>query len=329
MLDRRRFLTGSLGLTALAALGACTSSSSPSGGSSGSDKSAGGSDFPRTVRHEHGTTELVAKPERVVCGTDGSELCSLLALGMRPVGFGQRNDPLPTWLGDLADGIDTYDLSSGETSYERLAAWAPDLILVQTGFATAETMPRFSEVAPTVATSFIDWRMNLHQVAQTLALEDRATKIEADKDALVAAAAERLAPRLERRPSPLRLRGVSAFSDGSVYLLNDASPLGKLAQALGLEPFPAAKARGEAVDQLSLERLDELDADLLLVLDFGDPEGLEQLRDREVFQRLDVVRDQRLLDVPEVDANQLYFDAVLTVEPNVALIEQYADTALD
>jgi iron complex transport system substrate-binding protein len=264
----------------------------------------------------------------VACGTDGSELCSLLALGVQPVGFGQRNDPLQPWLGEMADGIDTYDLSSGETSYERLAAWSPDLILVQNGFATAETMPRFSEVAPTVATSFIDWRVNLRQVAQALALEDRATGIEADKDAVIAAAAERLTPRLEQRPGPLRLRGVSAFSDGSVYLLNDASPLGKMAEALGLAPFPAAKDEGEAVDQLSLERLDELEADLLLVLDFGDPGGLEQLRDREVFQRLDVVRDGRVLDVPEVDANQLYFDAVLTVEPNVALIEQYADTAL-
>jgi ABC-type Fe3+-hydroxamate transport system substrate-binding protein len=328
MLDRRRFLTGSLGVTALAALGACASSSSSSGGPAGSSTSSGGPDFPRVVRHEQGRTELAARPERVVCGSDGSELCSVLALGVQPVGFGQRNDPLQPWLGDLADGIDTYDLSSGETSYERLAAWAPDLILVQNGFATPETMPRFTDVAPTVATSFIDWRANLRQVAKALALEDRAREIEAEKDGAIAAAAERLAPRLGQRSSPLRLRGVSAFSDGSVYVLNDDSPLGKLAEALGLEPFPAAKADGEAVDQLSLERLDELEADLLLVLTFDDPKGIEQLRDREVFQRLDVVRDRRVLDVAQVDADQLYFDAVLTVEPNIALIEQYADTAL-
>ena len=55
----------------------------------------------------------------MVALTDGGELASLLAIGVRPVGFGQRNDPVEPWiaeaLGDDA-GVETYTLESNPTS---------------------------------------------------------------------------------------------------------------------------------------------------------------------------------------------------------------------
>ena len=177
-----------------------------------------------------------------MCATDGGELCSLLALGVTPVGFGQRNDPLRPWVRELAEGIDSYDLSGGETSFERLAAWAPDLVLAQAGFATDETLPRFTEIAPTVATSFIDWRDNLRQVATAVGRTDRADELEAQAGAAVADAAAALPEDAKQ----LRVRAITAFSDGSVYLLNDASPLGKVAAAMGLPALPARPPAGRS-----------------------------------------------------------------------------------
>lgn len=320
MLDRRRFLLSTAGLAALAALPAC--GGSPQG--SATTAAATGDGFPATVAHELGSTEVAARPQRVVCGTDGGELCSLLALGVQPVGFGQRNDPLRPWVRDLAAGVPSYDLSGGETSFERLAAFAPDLLLVQEGFATQETLPRFTQVAPTVVTSFVDWRQNLRQVAQAVGASARARELEREKDAAVAEAAGRLAAAKGRR-----VRALTAFSDGSVYLLNDASPMGKVAAALGLAPLPAARTAGEAVDQVSLEQLGQADGDLLLLLRFGgDGDGTQALTERAVFRQLAAVRAGRVVEVGEDDANALYFDSVLTVEPNARYLERVVTTAL-
>lgn len=318
MLDRRAFLLSALALAATAACG--TDRPAPS---TATGVAASGRVFPRTVRHEQGETVLDAAPQRVVCGTDGGELCSLLALGIKPVGFGQRNDPLRPWLAGLADGIDSYDLSGSETSYERLVAWEPDLILVQNGFATPETMPRFTQIAPTVATSFDDWRANLRQVGQAVGRDAEAAALEAEKDAAVEAVRSSLAG----RGAGMRVRALTAFPDGSTYVLNDSSPIGKVAAALGLAPLPAATESGEAVNLISNEQLDVVDGDLLLVLHFGDRAGMDVLRTQAVFTSLDVVKAGKVVDLSEDESNALYFDSVLTVEPNARTLQRLVTAA--
>ncbi len=321
MLDRRSFLLSALALTAVSACGtdAPSTSTAAAGG-------ARGPGYPRTVRHEQGRTRIEAPPRRIVCATDGGELCSLLALGVRPVGFGRRNDPLRSWVRDLAEGIDSYDLAADETDYERLAAWRPDLLLVQDGFATPETMPRLSGLAPTVATSFIDWRANLRQVGEAVGREQRAGELEAEADAAVAEAATRLRGRAEG----FRVRLLTAFADGSVYVLNDRSPVGKIATALGLADLPAQESAGEAVNPVSLERLDSVDGDLLVLLHFETGPGedaTDGLRDEPVFAGLDAARAGRVVDLSEDESQQTYFDSVLTVERNARLLERLVTEA--
>lgn len=324
-LDRRDLLRLTALLAAAPVVAACSSDdagsttpTSPSGGAS-PDTSA----FPRTVEHELGETTLDALPTRIVCGTDGAELCSLLALGLTPVGFGQRNDPPDVWLADKGvEDLDSYDLSSGETSYEALAAWAPDVILVQVGFATEETMPRFTDVAPTIATSFIDWRANLRQVGQAVGLDDRAAELEAATDAAVAERATALADDLGDL-SDFTVRAVCAFTDGSIYAFNADSPLGRTAEALGLAPLPASTTPGEAINQISAEELDQLDGDLLLVLAFDDgPNGNADLAQSGLWKQLDVVRDGGVVEVGPDEANALYFDAIFTVELNADIVDR-------
>lgn len=318
--SRRGFLLGAVGV---AALGACGQrEEQPGVGSASGPSGAPEVAFPRTVKHELGETTITAPPERVVAATDGGELCSLLALGVRPVGFGQRNKPLRPWLGDKAAGIETYDLSGGETSFERLAAWRPDLLLVQNGFATADNLSKFSAVAPTVATSFVDWRANLRQVGEAVGRAADAVRLEKAADDEVAAAKERFA-----KVAGLKVRAVTAFDDGSVYLLNDHSPLGKLAPALGLAPFPAQRTKGEAVDTVSLEQLDLLDGDVLLVQHFGKGDGTPALKQRDVFKRLPVVTKGKLVDLSEDESHASYFDSVLTISLNVAMLEKHLSVA--
>jgi iron complex transport system substrate-binding protein len=318
VLTRRQFLLSSATLAALTACGGTPASTSGS-----TAAPAGGNGYPRTVRHEQGATTLEAAPAHVVCGTDGSELCSTLALGVQPVGYGRRYETPPPWLAGLVEDLDEYDLTSNEVQYERLVAWEPDVLLVQNGFATAETMPRFSEIAPTIATSFIDWRDNLRQVSEALGLEDRAAELVTEKDAAIAAARGRLTD-----AAGLTVNVVNAFDDGSLYVLNDRSPAGKLASALGLASLPPQQTEGEAIDQISREQLDRVDGDLLLVLNFGEGDGSEALEATSLWQGLDVVRAGNVVNLTEDESQQLYFDAVLTVEPNVALLERAVRSVL-
>jgi iron complex transport system substrate-binding protein len=318
LLDRRSFLLTTL---ALLATSACGGDDEPAAAAAAMTSQGG---YPRTVRHELGSTTLESAPKRVVCGTDGGELCSLLALGVRPVGYGRRQDPTPSWLNGLVADLESYDLSGGETNFERLAAWAPDLLLVQKGFATDETLPRFTDIAPTVATSFADWRTNLKQVAEAVGLEAEAEALEAEKDALVAAAASRL----PAGAADLKVNAIAAFDDGSIYVLNEQSPAGKIAAALGLPPLPSQGTEGEVVDLLSAEQLASIDGDLLLLLHFGDGDGTAALQEKSVYRDLAVVRAGKVVDLSQDESDSLYFDSVLTVEPNVALIERLVTQAV-
>ncbi|WP_432544948.1 ABC transporter substrate-binding protein [Kineococcus sp. SYSU DK002] len=317
----RRAVLSTTPLAALAALTACSPGTAAGEGSPATAAGTGG--FPRTVEHDLGRTELASAPQRVVCATDGAELCSLLALGVRPVGFGQRNDPLRSWVRELARGVPSYPLAE-ETNFEQLATWSPDLVLVQRGYATDQNLPTYTAVAPTVVTSFIDWRTNLEQVARAVGREQQAADRIAGAEAAVAATAAAL-PAAARA---VAVRTVAAFDDGSLYVLNDASPAGKAAAALGLPPLPAQATPDEAVEVLSAEQLTQLEGDLLVLLDFGAGRAAtDALRAREGFARLDVVRAGRVVELTEEESNQLYFDSVLTVEPNADLLARLVTEA--
>lgn len=321
MLSRRSFLLSAAAASAAAALSACGEDSAPS-----ADAASGTGDgsYPRTVEHELGSTEIPSAPQRVVCATDGGELCSLLALGVTPVGFGQRNDPLRPWVRDLAGGVESYPLDS-ETNFEQLATWRPDLLLVQEGFATDDTLPQYAAMAPTVATSFIDWRANLRQVGAAVGRDQEATDLEAEKDDAVA----ELAAALPDAARGLQVRALAAFSDGTVYVLNADSPAGKIATALGLGDMPPADTDGEAVNEVSEELLSLVDGDLLLLLHFSpDDDGATDLATKGVFQNLEVVKAGNVVDLTEDESHQLYFDSVLTVVPNAEVLSRVATSAV-
>jgi len=291
------------------------------GGSSGTSAAPA---FPRQVAHEVGSTTITVAPQRVVAVTDGAELASLLALGVRPVGFGQRNDPLEPWiaeaLGDRA-GVETYALES-EPNLELMASWRPDVIVGQYGFVTEETIARFQAVAPTVSTSFIDWRTSLRQVAQAVGADAEAERVIAELESEIAAAGERLAGRGRE------MRWFFGFPD-YYGQLNDQSPIGKLLTELGLPSLPPQVAEGEAIDQVLPENLGAalVGAEAIVILDFEDPEGDgdAELVQQPLFAEAPLVTGGSVLEIGVDDSNAAYFDSALTIRRNLALIERVLD----
>lgn len=285
---------------------------------------AAGSAFPREVAHEVGSTTIEAKPERIVAVTDGAELAGLLALGVRPVGFGQRNDPLEPWiaeaLGDAAE-VETYTLES-DPNFELMASWRPDVILGQYGFVTEETIDRYQALAPTVSTSFIDWRTSLRQVAQAIGADADAERVISELESEIAATRDRVAGKGKQ------MRWFFGFPD-YYGQFNDQSPIGKLLTELGLPTLPAQIAPGEAVDQVLPENLGAAleGAEAVVIVDFEDPEGDGdgELMKQPLFAEAPVVRSGDVLQIGVDDSNGAYFDSALTIRRNLALIERVLD----
>lgn len=298
----------------------CGSSASGTGAAqtSGAATTPAADGFPVQVKHELGTTTIKTRPTRVVAVTDGGELASLLALGVKPVGFGQRNDPLQPWI--QANGgaeLPAYKLAGTEVGFERMAAWKPDLLLVQKGFATEDNLDRYNAIAPTVVTSFIDWRENLRQVSEATGTTARAAELVAANTAAVEKARAALSGR-----KGLKVQAITVFDGPTVYRLNDASPLGKVASDVGLAPFPAQKTPGEAVEEISLERLPEIDADVLLVQVFDEGDApYKALRERDIWKRIPAVKTGRVVELSEDESAASYFDSVLTVPLNLTLLQ--------
>lgn len=301
-----------------AACGGSAGGTAPAASAPAATNPAAADGFPVDVKHELGTTTIKTKPTRIVAVSDGGELASLLALGIEPVGFGQRNDPLQPWIQDNGGAdLPKYKLVGTEVSFERMAAWKPDLLLVQNGFATKDNLARYTAIAPTVVTSFIDWRENLRQVSQATGTTARAAELVAANTAAVEKARAALAGR-----KGMKVQAITVFDGPTIYRLNDASPLGKVAADVGLAPFPAQKTPGEAVEEISLERLPEIDADVLFVQVFDEGDGpYKALRERDIWKRIPAVKAGRVVELTEDESAASYFDSVLTVPLNLTLLQ--------
>lgn len=94
---------------------------------------------------------------------------------------------------------------------------------------------------------------------------------------------------------------LSVYEGSGVYVFTDANPQGALLARLGLTR-PAAQ-REQFVDgpdagyDLSQERLDELDADLVLLMDY-DPAAADALEADPLFQAVPAVADGRFVRLP-------------------------------
>lgn len=311
--SRRRFLTG------VAAAGLLTGCGTASPTAATGSTAPG---FPRTVRHEAGDTVVPRPPTRILSLTDGAELGAMLSLGIVPFAYGQRNDPLLPWIaaaGGEDPAIDRFPLDSPEVNFEQLAAMRPEVILGQYGFVTEDNIATYQAIAPTVATSFIDWRESLRQVSEATATEDRARTVVDDLDARIAAATQRLTAL-----AGIRVAILSVFEGNEIYALNAASPAGEILARLGAAPLPAPQADGEAADLVSAELVGsvlECDVALIQIYD-GDRAGYDSARAAGIFDSITAFRDGRVVELSSDDSQALYFSSVLTILWCVDVLER-------
>ena len=250
------------------------------GGEEITESEAGG---PVTIEHRYGETTLEETPERIV-SLDTQWTDVLTALDGRVVGAGvfveAGGEPYP-WQ-DLGDDVELIPATDA-IPYEAVAGLDPDLIVITYGAVEEADYEQLSEIAPTIpllGDADVDpWEDIAVAAGEILGVPEAAAE-------LVTEAEQRAADLGDELPG---LEGKSiAFANyvpgDALYVLTDENDGANVFfSQLGLEIDPELVEQSGDTGrlELSLENVDQLDAEVLLLLahdaDPADITGYDQL----------------------------------------------------
>ncbi|PQP26324.1 ABC transporter substrate-binding protein [Rhodococcus opacus] len=276
VLSRRRVVAGAVALAAAATFSITScSSSDDSAAASGTTSSTG--QFPRTVDHFRGSTEIPAEPQRIVA-LDNSFTDAVLLLEAPLVGYVDYREPgLPDYLGASRDEFAAEAESVGKVStasLEQIAALQPDLI-ISAEVRDGKNYEQLSAIAPTIFTETTGptWKDNIRLVGKALGKEELAEqKIGAYEERAAAVGAEIndtasnpviSVVRFAGEPTA-RLYRTTSFSG---IVLSDAG----LARPQSQGPDPADP--DNIMQAISPELISEAEGDAIFVSTWQDPAG--------------------------------------------------------
>ncbi|MFD7755136.1 ABC transporter substrate-binding protein [Streptomyces sp. NPDC059757] len=317
----RRRSTAAVGLAVAAALSlsACGSGASDDSAKSGagSDKKAavatGGKDFadaakktaaygtdakagqfPRTLTHAMGTTELKSAPKRVVV-LDVGEFDNVVSLGVKPVGYApsEGDAAIPSYLKKDAGNPKNVG-TINNLNLEAIAGLKPDLIL-GSQLRAADKYDQLSKIAPTVFSirPGFTWKENYLLNAAAL---DRTAKAKSELDAYEKKAAklgEDIGP---DKPTISMVR----YLPDRIRLYAKASFIGTILEDAGL-PRPKNQQINDLAAEISPEKIDEADADWIFTGVYGDPKATKRdtAQSNPLWKNLKAVKEGRAKDVPD------------------------------
>lgn len=267
-----------------------------------------GAAFPVTIEHQFGTTTIPAAPQRVL--TVGfNEQDYTLAFGVEPVGvreFLGYDAPNRPWAPEGVRGKDIPTVGSQDLEFEKIAGLAPDLILGVNSYIDQEAYDKLAAIAPTVAQSG-DVALGATTWQDQTLVTGKALGRDADARALVERTSAAFTEAVAANPTfagKSAAFGLGSTDSGTRSLGADDYRTGWLTE-LGFS-VP------ETSTDVSFERLDVLDADVLLV------EGFEQQAlENKLFAALPVVEEGRLVDLGAFDqdfAAALGFNSPLSIQ---------------
>jgi iron complex transport system substrate-binding protein len=261
-------LTALLATAALALTG-CGGSSDEN--SPAADSTAG---FPRTIEHAMGTTEIPARPKRVVA-LDASFVDATLILDTPVVGYTDYrsiNGKLPDYLGEDRTTYGSEAQAVGtlaEPNLEKIAELNPDLII--TAKVRHEKLyDQLSKIAPTVMseTTGPTWKDNIRLEAKALGAEDLAEKEISSYEK----AAKTVGTAINATAGDPTI-SVVRFVDGPTRLYQNASFSGIVLKDAGLKR-PASQDVNDFALEISPERIKDADADAIFVTVYADEKGV-------------------------------------------------------
>ncbi len=256
-----------------------------------------------TIEHKFGSTETPEAPARVI--TLGfSEQDPVLALGVTPVGIREwfGGHPYAVWpwaqdeLGDATPEV--LNMPFGELNFEAIAALQPDLIVATHSGISEQEYGLLAQIAPTLAQPAeypdfgVPWQEQTRLIGRALGSEPRAGELVAEVEAQIAAARE-AHPEFEGATIAWAM---PAEGTDQYWVVGPNTPPLRFLTALGFHyPAEIAELVGDLDSaQLSGERLDLLDTDVLIVR-ASSPEERAAIENNPIFQQLAVAREGRTI----------------------------------
>ncbi|MFE7516984.1 ABC transporter substrate-binding protein [Streptomyces sp. NPDC057540] len=250
--------------------------------------------FPRTLTHALGKTELKAAPKRVVV-LDVGELDNVVSLGIKPVGYApsEGDEGIPGYLAKDA-GTPKSVGTINNLNLEAIANLQPDLIL-GSQLRAADKYDELSKIAPTVFSirPGFTWKENylLNAAALDRTAEAR-TKLTA-YETKAKKLGEDIGP---DKPTVSMVR----YLPGKIRLYAKASFIGTILEDTGL-PRPKNQQIDELAAEVSPERIDEADADWIFTGVYGDAKATKKdsAQANPLWKNLKAVKAGQAKDVPD------------------------------
>ncbi|MEM9609660.1 MAG: helix-turn-helix domain-containing protein [Actinomycetota bacterium] len=239
---------------------------------------------------------VVAPTPRVVSAFSWAELDTLLALGVKIAARGSYGeDRVPYQLAAGALQVESF-VQAFPPDVGHLATLEPDIIFVSNeDGGIREVHDALSSVAPTVVLPAGDPERQVHAVAEALGIPD-------ERIAEVLATAQASYASFVPSWTPASIMAIDYHGDDELHVWTSESSHSRALELLGL---PALRAlSGEPDDSaavtVTMDRIDELDAELLLISTYSgtetDPGGpLAELFELPDFKELDVFQRGRVV----------------------------------
>ncbi|KAB2594462.1 ABC transporter substrate-binding protein [Streptomyces arboris] len=250
--------------------------------------------FPRTVTHAMGKSEIKAAPKRVVV-LDVGEFDNVVSLGLKPVGYApsEGDAAIPSYLKKGAGSPKSVG-TINSLNLEAIAGLKPDLIL-GSQLRAADKYDELSKIAPTVFSirPGFTWKENYLLNAAALDRTERA------HSALAAyqAKAEKLGEDIGAdKPTVSMVR----YMPDRLRLYAKASFIGTILEDVGL-PRPKNQQIDDLATEISPERIDEADADWIFTGVYGDAKATQRdtAQSNPLWKKLDAVKEGRAKDVSD------------------------------
>ncbi|TXS04563.1 iron-siderophore ABC transporter substrate-binding protein [Streptomyces sp. col6] len=251
--------------------------------------------WPRTVKHAMGSTEIKEQPKRVVV-LDVGELDNVVSLGVKPVGLAptEGSPELPSYLKKDA-GTPKNIGTINSLNLEAIAALKPDLIL-GSQLRAANSYDELSQIAPTVFSirPGFTWKENYLLNAAAL---DRTAQAEANL-AAYKKKAKALGDELGAHKPTVSM--VRYLPDGLIRLYANDSFIGTILKDVGI-PRPENQDIADLAAEVSAENIDQADADYIFTGVYGDAKATDKSKAQAnpLWKNLKAVKDGHAYDVPD------------------------------
>ncbi|MGP9612110.1 ABC transporter substrate-binding protein [Brachybacterium sp. AOP42-B2-9] len=311
-LTRRHALTA-LGAAGLGGLAAACGTGADGDAAAAEDAAApdasrvpageGATTYPLELVSPFGNTTLEERPSRIAVVSGIQDLEAVLALGAFPVITDEIWTP---WQREAMEGheVEEYDIwADAGLPLEQLLAAAPDLIVATTYGSLDQDFERLAQIAPVLTMESYedqeswecDWRDVIRRVGLALDLAQTAERVVEETEQL---AVDTAAAHPEWQGTTLSFV-LNRGEQGGISVSNyTGSVVEEVATSWGFAPQPQADALAAAQGDVSLENLDMIEADLVVIAQHGGhgtPEEAQAwLEANQLYQSLPAVQEGRV-----------------------------------